>query len=348
MKTKTLKFFAVLLAAFFLCACGGGRQSIIDEIYAPVTKDQAAQQGVTFFYLDGGAQDFPWVLQHQYEPETRLKIDNVLAAYKLAGVSWIRLLVAQNHFIKPKPQVQELIDFLAILKDFQINLVLIPNRKSIETDKLWFSAWLDKLPTVGMVMLGGDLTPCLLQGCDRPDADWIRQIWAWKQQKYSAITASYEVIGLQQASDNDPYLIAILSNWIDTNTPDVPFMVAGIYVSLPPGSNAEDYKKVFSRVLNSQLKSTKRPLWIDEYGAIFGPGAWTDDDRVKAYQGFTAATCGYPRFAWVAGDSALDGKNAEGLVSAFVDSKPVFIPAWKILSDAYSQKTCVSVLRPSI
>ena len=55
-------------------------------------------RGVTFFYLDGGGQDFPWVLDNQYNSDARTKIDNLLATYRRAGVNWIRLLIATDHF----------------------------------------------------------------------------------------------------------------------------------------------------------------------------------------------------------------------------------------------------------
>ena len=61
-------------------------------------------RGVTFYYLDGAAnpyadppipsQGFQWVLDHQYDPDVRERLDNLLAAYRAAGVNWIRLLVA--------------------------------------------------------------------------------------------------------------------------------------------------------------------------------------------------------------------------------------------------------------
>ena len=56
-------------------------------------------RGVTFFYLDGGGQDFPWVLNNQYNSDVRTKIDNLLTTYRTAGVNWIKrmLLLTMNN-----------------------------------------------------------------------------------------------------------------------------------------------------------------------------------------------------------------------------------------------------------
>lgn len=71
-------------------------------------------------------------------------------------------------------------------------------------------------------MMAGDLSPCLLDGCygdpslpasathQRNHGSWIRELWAWKEANYAGLNVSYEVIGNQGGSGNDPNLI---KNW---------------------------------------------------------------------------------------------------------------------------------------
>ncbi len=330
-------------------------------------------RGVTFFYLDGAKQDFPWVLEHQRDPLVRARIENLLEQYRAAEVSWIRLLVATDHFsdrsvihpVPTQPLIQKVNDFMALTRSgpnagqFTIELVLLPEQKSsrftdtapYERDKRWYQTWLDHLnyTNLGMVMLGGDLSPCLLSGGEgdsgvesipQNHGAWIKSIWAWKEANYPNVYASYEVIGIQTGSRNDPRLIRDLAVWVKANTPKIPVVAAALYVELQPGSSWRDYADATARILDTYHAASNIPLWIDEFGKSSG-NTWTPEDQKAAYTGFLTATVswrrkGYPMFAWVAGDdSPNDGKNSFGLVSGFEKTKPLMRPAWEELTRFY-------------
>jgi hypothetical protein len=271
-------------------------------------------RGVMFFYLDGGAQDFPWVLDNQYDPAVRAKIDNLLSTYRAAGVNWIRILVATNHFadrsrIHPVPSdelIRKVNDFMAITRAgpnagrFKIEIVLIPEQTiaglftdgaPYTRDKAWFQRWLSNLnyTNLGMVMFGGDLVPCLLSGCDDEanpvpvvanHGAWIRQIWAWKNANHPGLNASYEVVGVQGNSNNDSALLAKLAAWNQRATPSNPITAASIYIDLPAGSSWVDYANATTRIIDRYYSLTGKPLWIDEYGRSVG-SSW--DDQSGAY-----------------------------------------------------------------
>lgn len=335
-------------------------------------------RGVTFFYLDGERQDFPWVLDNQYDPNVRARIDNLLAEYRRAGVNWIRLLVATDHFprqgdIHPLPSaalVRKVNDFMAITRSgpnagrFTIELVLIPQQRNwlftdvppYTRDKAWFAAWLKGLDytNLGMVMFGGDLSPCLLSGCEgEPGAhpvannhgSWIRSMWAWKDVNHPSLNASYEVIGVQAASNNSPDLIAKLARWMDVHTPTNPIMAASIYLDLPSGSSWQDYAHATVRILDAYHSASPKPLWIDEFGQSFGTDRTLQDQRA-AYLGFLGASVcwrrnRYARFAWVAGnDYPYTGRNWLGLVARFDGNTPVMRETWSDLALYYTLPAC--------
>lgn len=351
--------FSLCLLLFGL---GGGTKIV------PAEPAGEKVRGVTFFYLDGKQQDFPWVLEHQREPAVRDRIENLLDMYRSAGVNWIRLLIATNHFpdrsaIHPVPSsslIQKVNDFMALTRSgenagqFTIELVLVPEQKNsrftdtapYERDKRWYKTWLDQLDytNLGMVMFGGDLSPCLLSGGEgEPGSEsipqnhsaWIKALWDWKVANYPNLYASYEVIGIQTGSRNDPMLIQKLATWIKTHTPSVPVVSASLYLELPRGSSWHDYADATARILDTYNATfPDMPLWIDEFGKSQGQD-WTLEDQKIAFTGFLTATIAwqhkspYPVLVWVGGnDAPYDGKNTFGLVAGFDESKPRMQPAW--------------------
>jgi hypothetical protein len=352
-------------------------------------------RGVTFYYLDGAAnpyshpavagQGFGWVLDNQYDPAVRARIDNLLTAYRNAGVNWIRLLVGSDNFpsskVEPVPSaalIKEFNDFLAITRSganqgqFHIEVVLVPHRASgmiadvapYNHDKLWLKTWIDKInyTNVGMVLLGGDLSPCLLSGCEgsanasaiaKNHGAWIKSIWAWKQANYPTLNASYEVIGVE--SGNNPALIAMLAHWNDVNTPTNAIMSAGVYISLPSGATWQQYAAVTVAVLDSYASASSKNLHIDEYGKSRGTDAsgntWSLNDQRAAYQGFLGAVVclrkkNYAKFAWVAGrdypyDTDSTGRARwNGLVDSFNGATPVMSATWSDLKLYYTLQVC--------
>lgn len=155
-------------------------------------------KGVTFYYLNGGTQDFGWVLQNQSDPAVRARIDGTLAEYRSAGVNYIRLLI--HHWIGGYPDPpQSLIDkvksFLEITRTgpnagkFRIEIVFGQPRTTdpdecptvpcmveaapYTNSQKWISTWMANLDFatnshIGMIMIEGDLVPC----------DWSGTTWA--------------------------------------------------------------------------------------------------------------------------------------------------------------------------
>lgn len=356
-------------------------------------------RGVTFYYLDGSpnpytnppftGEGFMWVLNNQYDPTVRARIGNLLAQYRDAGVNWIRLVISSNNFasadnMEPVPStewIKKLNDFLAITRSgenagqFTIEIVLIPKRTTdgyiadtppYDHDKLWLKTWIDHInyTNVGMIMLGGDLSPCLLSGCDgainaKPitinHGEWIKSIWAWKEANYPKLNASYEVIGVQSGSNNDPRLISMLAHWNDQYTPSNPNLAASLYISLPPGSTWQQYASAMSSILDSYLIASSKSLRIDEYGKFRGTNesgvTWTLQDQEAAYLGTLGAVeCwrqhNYGKFAWVGGrdypyDTDASGRAYwGGLVDSFNGNQPVMSPTWDDLKLYYTLQKC--------
>ena len=336
-------------------------------------------KGVTFFYINGGSEDFPWVLTHQHEPEVRARIDALLARYRSAGVNWIRLLISHDYFsdgeVEPVPSaalISKVNDFIAITHTganaghFHVEVVLTTHRDAhglytdvppYTHDKRWLQSWIDHLDytNLGMIMLAGDLSPCYLSGCygdsnaaqplPMNHGEWITSIWAWKQAHRPNLIASYEVIGVQSLSDNNPALIRKLALWMDVHTPTNPVMAASLYVSLPPGATSRSYEEATHAILQSYASASHRALWIDEYGKSVG-GQWTTEDQRAAYQGFfRASLCQaqppYAEFAWVGGrDYPYKEGEWFGLVDSFNGATPLMMPAWKDLTLFYTMKNC--------
>lgn len=335
-------------------------------------------RGVTFNYLDGAPQDINWVLNNQSDPVVRAKIDALLAQYRAAGVNWIRILVSSDYMSGvnyPNPSqslISKVNSFMAITRagqnsgKFQIELVLTPHAQNglladaypYTTDKNWYKQWFDQLDysNLGMIMMAGDLSPCLLNGCEgdptlpanaiqRNHGKWIREMWAWKDANYSNLNVSYEVIGNVGGSGNNPDLIKKLAIWNDTNTPSNPILAASLYIDLPSGSQWPAYATAVGNILSAYHSVTGKMLWIDEYGRGIGQ-VGTDQDQAEAYAGFLGASVCiyqnyYPKFAWVAGnDYPYDGANWFGLVSSFSGTTPVMRPAWAELSLYYNLQSC--------
>ncbi|WP_172200505.1 hypothetical protein [Niveibacterium sp. COAC-50] len=334
-------------------------------------------RGVTFFYLDGVAQDFPWVLDNQTDPNVTLKLTNLFSQYKRSGVNWVRLLVAGDHRPEwrqpPSSQtVAKLNAFLGILNrnGLTAEIVLVPPTtgglfdatNAFATSKAWFSGWIQQInyTNVGMIMLGGDLSPCWLSGCEgsstaealpRNHGAFVREIWKWKQATYPKLNASYEVIGIQDQSNNDPRLIGMLAKWADANTPSLQTLGASLYVALPAGTPWTGYANAVDAVLKSYHAATTRPLWIDEYGAGYRSSdpanVRTEADQKAAYDGLLGATVcwnqkRYAKFAWVAGrDYPYNGKESYQLVKAFLLSGiPQFTSAWATVGQYYNLESC--------
>ncbi|WP_458072125.1 hypothetical protein [Rhodanobacter sp. BL-MT-08] len=361
----------------FLCALA----ILITATFAAYgdTKTARPVRGVTFFYLDSATEDFPWVLAHQRDPIVRARIDALLAQYRSAGVNWIRLLVSYDYFsraeVEPAPSralIKQVNDFIGITHSgpnagqFHVEVVLTTHRDvhglysdvaPYAHDKRWLQSWIDHLDytNLGMIMLAGDLSPCYLSGCygDRTQVQalpmnhgaWITSIWAWKQSRLPKLAASYEVIGVQSLSNNDPALISKLATWMDVHTPTNPVTAVSLYVSLPAGSTWQDYAKATNVILDTYAAASTKPLWIDEYGKSVGI-QWTTQDQRAAFEGFlTASLCQrqnpYAAFAWVGGrDYPYKSGEWFGLVDSFRGSTPVMMPAWKDLAHFYTIAGC--------
>lgn len=365
-------------------------------IASTTTGANGTVRGVTFYYLDGAAnpysnpptpsQGFEWVLDHQYDPDVRARLDNLLATYRAAGVNWIRLLIASNNFsaqdMEPVPSdawIKKLNDFLAITRSgdnagkFHIEIVLVPLRTNgliadtppYSHDKAWLKKWIDNInyTNVGQIMLGGDLSPCLLSGCQGSSGAsvvannhgaWIRSIWAWKDANYPTLNASYEVIGIQDQSNNNPALISMLAHWSDLYTPTNPIMSAALYVTLPPGATWQQYATAFTAILDSYASASGKNLHIDEYGLARGTGSdgitRTLADQRAGYQGMLGAmVCwrhkDYAKFAWVASrdypyDVAPGRARWYGLVDSFNGNMPVMSPTWSDIKLYYTLQSC--------
>lgn len=208
-----------------------------------------------------------------------------------------------------------------------------------------------------MIMMAGDLSPCLLDGCygdpslpasathQRNHGSWIRELWAWKEANYAGLNVSYEVIGNQGGSGNDPNLIKKLAVWNDTYTPSNPILAASLYIDLPTGSQWPAYSTALQNILAAYHSATGKMLWIDEYGRAIGD-VGTEQDQVESYAGFLGASVCvyqnyYPKFAWVGGrDYPYNNLHSFGLVSSFSGNIPVMRPAWDYLALYYHLQSC--------
>lgn len=372
-------------------------------------------RGVSLQYLDTGARDLPWILKNLDNPaypDLRPKLDNLLAKYRSAGVNWIRLLVAADHLNNQWPgqsypanaandaaineQIAKVNRLMEITRTgsnagrFTIEVVLMTPRNSADlftdpgpnytNDWAWLQKWINGLQynNLGMVMLGGDLSPCDEQGCEAGAASpthasnhgaWIKKIWQYKQQQYPSLNASYEIIGVDTAltleqRPNRFDRIRKVVPWINANTPSNPVIAAAMYVRLLPGTPWEGYRDETNLLLKAfhEIPGNAKSLWIDEFGMPTGPcykgdltacGTWTTQDQRNAYQGYLGASVcyyqhRYPKFAWTTGVGAAekdpriagDAGRVFGLVTSYTSNTPNMRPAWSDLSLYYNLQAC--------
>lgn len=298
---------------------------------APVDAGPAvseAVRGVTFYFLDGTAESFPWVLANQSNPVVRAKIDNVFASYREAGVNWIRLLIAANHFDAaeyPAPSsalIERVNSFLAITRSgpnagrFKVEIVLITPKDAgnfrdlspYDKDKQWLAEWLTRLDysNIGMVLLTGDAAPCAWDGKQHScfgdsatgiapvaynNGHWITAIWPWFKARWPTLRASYEVIAGDPVNGGD--LIKKVGAWVTKATPEVPYVAVALYFDLPPGRPWSEVATQTQALLDAYHSVTTKPLWIDEYGMkICAPGkcAHGEADQAAYFAGFLGAT----------------------------------------------------------
>lgn len=288
-------------------------------------------RGVTFFYLDGINQDFPWVLENQYNPAVRAKIDGVLAGYRQAGVNWIRLLVSANHrgYYKyldktnPVPDdslVRQVNDFTAITRSgenagkFNIELMLIAQTDtdglfmdaapSYSKDKQWYASWISKLnySNIGLVMFGGDLQPCgwePVNGFKCGDASSraiVKNHAKWIVGMWNWLKQTYPNLNVNYevigGGDVFGMLLNATAKWQLQNTPSIPATAASIYFDLPPGSTSQQYATTTRAILDYYKVASTKPLWIDEYGKSIST-QYSITDHANYTAGFLAtAVCG--------------------------------------------------------
>lgn len=284
-------------------------------------------KGVTLFYLDGGAQDFPWILENQTEPSARAKIDSLLASYRAAGVTWIRLLIGSwiaNSYPNPSyAEIERVNSFLAITRSgsnagkFKIELVFVHPRDAAgmaeappcSQSKAWVAAWMDAIDfdnnRIGSIVIDGDLSPCEPVGagwaCGESStpaaashAAWIENVWPWFVGRWPGWQgkAGYELILGQD--DNTAERLAHNVDWALQNTPSIPRIMGSLYFELSPGSPWTDYADQTMTYLNRYDQVSTKPLWIDEYGMrLTAAGSnphFTEVDQAAYFDGFLGAT----------------------------------------------------------
>jgi hypothetical protein len=185
---------------------------------------------------------------------------------------------------------------------------------------------------------------------------WLIAMWEWFHYQYPDVQASYEIIGTGGSYTREPVplLVQGIAQWVDANTPDVPYTSLSLYIDLPPGVGWEEYATTTRDLLSAYSSATSRPLWIDEFGKqVCGASsttcANTEDDQVSYYHGFLDATAkmDIPRFAWTASnDYPFDTKSdlRYGLFSDYdANDKPVPRPAWYTLQLYYTVSIPVSI-----
>lgn len=250
-------------------------------------------KGVTFFYLDGGGQDFRYVLDNQTNSTVRAKIDNLLERYRSAGVTWIRLLVgpwiASNYPNPTSAEIARFNSFLAILRSganagkFTIELVFTQPKDGLRitepppypNNKAWITAWMNGIDftnnSVGSILIEGDLTPCepfgggwMCGAASTPtaasNAQWITTMLPWFVAQWPAMAqrANYELILGQDANTTDR--LANNVGWAVANTPSITRIVGSLYFDLPPGSQWQAYATQTMAYLDRFAQATKRSL----------------------------------------------------------------------------------------
>lgn len=244
----------------------GANDSVASEV-------RSSRRGVTFFYLDGASQDFPWILANQSNATVRARIDNVLSAYRTAGVNWIRLLVAADHFGSYSQSwpnvnytntlVSQLNNFLAITRSdanagaFNVEIVLVTKHKAGDlffdsapylNDKAWITQILNGINygNVGMVLLSGDATPCgwsAAAGAFRCEGeagvtDHDKNHGEWIKTVWPWARAKWPSLAMSYEvvvgeKVRDYELLKKSIRWIKSKTPSVPVIAMPLYFDQP-------------------------------------------------------------------------------------------------------------------
>ena len=290
------------------------------------TNIAANVRGITFNFLDGWKQDFPWMIENQYKIEIRNKIESVLDTYVKAGINWIRLVIATHHrtyykyvdFNSPTPSdqhVRQVNDFLALLRSgrfagkFNIEIVLVPEMSDnlgfrdsppYNLDKQWLKAWMNSLnfTNIGLVMIGADLMPCAWEGgqigfrCGDASAVTVTQIHArWIESVWPWARQNWpnQNMSYEVIAGSSMLAASTMATWVSQHTPDVTVASASMYFDLPIGATIQDYKHYWRDVIASFRKHSINPLWIDEFGKRIGTG-YSEQDQYNFFAGFLEAT----------------------------------------------------------
>jgi hypothetical protein len=259
-------------------------------------------RGVSLFYLDGLDQDIRFILDKSWDddPIVKAKLDNLFAAYRTAGVNWVRLLIAVDRMPDPYPDIPtdpgNMIDRVnKFMRDpraagFKFELVFFTRNcghfydgslVGYAPDKTWLTHWFTRLDQahMGMYMLSGDLVPCQWNGTrvacygepdDTPLAHnhghWIKAMWPWARATFPNLPINYEVAAGGGPESNFEQLRRIAA-WVTANTPDVPAVAASLYLTQPPsGTGWVTFANQYTQMLNVYHSVTAKPLWIDEFG----------------------------------------------------------------------------------
>ena len=274
---------------------------------APAAQAQVAGpvRGVSFYYLDGLAEDFGFVLDRVWtdDPVVGAKLDNLFAAWRTAGVNWVRLLVISDRFpgepypdpgTLPGNRIAKVNKFMTAPRaaGFTFEIVLIDNKRDVglgagelpnySPHKTWTAAWIDRMnySRLGLVLLGGDLQPCDAPGAQvicagepgasptaRRHGAYIKMMWPWARKRWPNLNLNYEVIGGGTPTNNFEQLRRIAA-WVNANTPDVPSVTASLYIypPLPAGTTWPQFADAYTQMLNAYHAVSSKPLWIDEFG----------------------------------------------------------------------------------
>lgn len=271
-------------------------------------------RGVSLFYLDGVAQDLPWILANQNDPTVNAKLISLFDAYQAAHVNWIRLLVAYNHFgTATDPiwitRVNALMALASTRGAFTFEVMLITQRDANDyylstlsnnyaSDQQWLSMWTQGLnySHLGLIMIGGDLFPCAWTGlggtwhvgCQgdgsaiEPRSEnhgrWIKAMWPWYKATYPGVNTAFEVFGDDSSPNLQWTLLKRVAQWVNGLSPSVPVVATPLYFTLPPGSTWQAYANKTMTALNAyNAAGVPKTLWIDEYGMSIGlqPNGWT-------------------------------------------------------------------------
>ena len=293
------------------------------------TNITANVRGITFHFLDGWDHDFPWMAEHQYELETRRKIEKVLDTFSKAGINWLRILIAAHHRpedryvesgnpIPSDKRVKQVNDFLTLIRSgrfagkFNLEIVLIPEMNGdlsfrdsppYNLDKQWLKSWMNRLDltSIGLVMIGADLMPCAWEGgaigfrCGDASASTVTINHArWLESVWPWARQNWpnQNMSYEVIAGSSTLAASTMATWISQHTPDVTVASSSMYFDLPVGATVQDYKNYWRDVIVSFRNHSIKPLWIDEFGKRIGTG-YSETDHANFFKGFLEATaCG--------------------------------------------------------